>query len=423
MPLCVSCPVPLLRLACLGGQRSGPCSPLPGLGVLLRGASEVRRSPSPECLPTGRAVGVRYPLAVGAGGCGCGDPSPTPQRALLRAGFARCGGGLRVPGGGASCLSVGRPRSGALPPPTARPLGGLPGPLPTGYGCGGVRAWGAVPNPTARALAGWLCALWGRHEGAPGGRLLPGCGASGVGRSPTPDCPPSGRAAGAHYPLAVSSGMCGRGDPSPTPQRALLRAGFARCGGSTRAPGGGTSCLGVGRPGSGALQPPTARPLAVLPGPTTHWLWVRGCAGVGTRHQPHIARSCVLWGQLEGARGGRLLPACGASGVGRSPTPDCPPSGRAAGANYPLAVGAGGVRAWGPVSNPTARALCELALTPHGTRSCVLWGRLEGAEGGAPLAFVRGVRGWALSHPRQPALWAGCRGPLPTGCGCGGVRA
>ena len=39
----------------------------------------------------------------------------------------------------------------------------------------GVRAWGPVTNPKARALASWLCALWGRHEGARGGRLLPGC--------------------------------------------------------------------------------------------------------------------------------------------------------------------------------------------------------------------------------------------------------
>ena len=221
-------------------------------------------------------------------------------------------------------------------------LVGCRGPLPTGCGCGGMRAWGPVTNPTARAPASWLCALWGRHEGARGGRLLPGCGASGVGRSPTPDCPPSGRAAGATYPLAVGAGGCGRGDLSPTPQRALLRAGFARCGGGTEAPGGGTSCLGVGRPGSGALPPPTARPLGGLQGPTTHWLWLRGGAGVGTRHQPHSARSCVLWGRHEGARGGRLLPGCGASGVGRSPTPDCPPSGRAAGAHYPRAVAAGG---------------------------------------------------------------------------------
>ena len=111
--------------------------------------------------------------------------------------------------------------SGAPPPPTACPSGWLPGPtthwLRVG---GGVRAWGPVNNPTARLL----CALWQRHEGARGGRLLPGCGASGVGRSPTPDCPPSGRAARAHYPLAVGAGGCGRGDPSPTPQRALLRA-------------------------------------------------------------------------------------------------------------------------------------------------------------------------------------------------------
>ena len=237
------------------------------------GASGVGRSPTPDCPPSGRAAGDHYPLAVRLGGCGRGDTSPTPQRALLRAGFERCGGGMRVPGGG---------------------------------------------------------------------RLLPGCGASGVGCSPHPDCPPSGRAAGANYPLAVGAGECGRGDPSPTPERAPLRAGFARYGGSTRAPGGGASCLGVGRRRSGALLLPTARPLGGLPGPTTHWLWVRGVAGVGTRQQPHIALSCVLWGRHEGARGGRLLPGCGASGVGCSAIPDCLPSGRAAGAHYPLAVGAGG---------------------------------------------------------------------------------
>ena len=192
-----------------------------------------------------------------------------------------------------------------------------------------------------------------------GGRSSPGSPLPGLGlllrgvfevrRSPSPDCPPTGRAAGAHYPLAVGAGGCRRGDPSPTPQRALLRAGFARCGGGMRMPGGGASCLGVGRPGSGALPPPTARPLSGLLGPTTHWLWVRGGAGVGARHQTHSAHCCEL----------------------------------------PLrAVGAA-----------------------------------RGRPGGAPPARVWGVRGQALSLPRLPALWAGCRGPLPTGCGCGGVRA
>ena len=68
-----------------------------------------------------------------------------------------------------------------------------------------------------------------------------------------------------------------------------------------RVPGGGASCLGVGRPGSGALSPPAARPLGGLLWPTTHWLWVRGAAALGTRHQPNSARSCELAFHAVGA--------------------------------------------------------------------------------------------------------------------------
>ena len=81
VPLRMSCPGPLLRLACLGDGRSGPRFPPTWLGVvgvaegrpregclpLLRGATGVKRSPSPDCPPTARAVGVSYPRAVGAG--------------------------------------------------------------------------------------------------------------------------------------------------------------------------------------------------------------------------------------------------------------------------------------------------------------------------------------------------------------------
>ena len=420
-------------------------------------------------------AGCRGPLPTG---CGCGGPrawgpvtNPT-ARAL-----ACCGGGMRVPWGGASCLGVGRPGSGALPPPTARPLGGLPGPtthwlwvrggagvgtrhqphsarscelalravgaargrpggappawvwgvrgralshprlpalwagcggpLPTGCGCGGLRAWGPVTNPTARALGSWLCALWGRYEAARGGRLLPGCGASGVGRSPTPDCPPSGQAAGAHYQLAVGAVGCGRGDPSPNPQHALLRAGFARCRGGTRAPRGGASCLGVGLPGSGALPPPTARPLGGLPGPTTHWLWVRGGEGVGTRHQPHSARSCELAlhavGAARGCRGG--APLAWVWGVRGWALSHLRLPALWAGCSGPLPTGCqcGGVRAWGPVTNPTARALASWL--------CALWGRHKSARGGAPPASVWGVQGRALCHPRPPVLLSVRPGP------------
>ena len=268
----------------------------------------------------------------------------------------------------------------------------------------GVRAWGPVTNPTACAPACWLGALWGRHEGARGGRLLPGCEASGVGHCPTPD-PSAFRACG-RGPLPTGSGCrgCGRGDPSPTPQHALLRAGFARSGGGMRVPGGGASCLGVGRPGSGALPPPTIRPFGRAAGAHYPLAVGAGDAGVGTRHQPHSARSCGLAlravGAARGCPGGAPLAWV------------CSARGRALSRPRPLVLSGvrpgptthwqwlRGVGAWKPVTNPTARALASWL--------CALWGRHEGARGGAPLAWVWGVRDRALSHP-GPLVLSGVR--------------
>ena len=157
-------------------------------------------------------AGCWGPLPTGCGSVGvrAWGPVTSPQCALLRAGFARCGGGMRVHGGaplawvwGVQGRALSHPRLPAL-------WAGCRGPLPTGCGCGGVRAWGPVTNPTARALSSWLSAV-GAARGRPGGGLLPGCGASGVGRSPNPDCTPSGQAAGAHYTLAVGAGNAGVG--------------------------------------------------------------------------------------------------------------------------------------------------------------------------------------------------------------------
>ena len=303
----------------------------------------------------------------------------------------------------------------------------------------GKRSWGPVTNPTARALASWLCALWGRHVGAWGGRHLPGCGASAVGRSPTRDnssfrgCGPG--------PLPTGCGCrgCGSGDPSPTPQRALLQAGFARCGGGMRVPKEGTSCLGVGRPGSGALPPPTTHPFGRAAGAPYPLAVGEGAAGVGTRHQPHSTHSCELALRAGGAARGRpggsplawvwgvrgralphpralvfsgvrpgptthwlwargmrrgnrsptrqrallragfarcrglmRVPGGGASclGVGRPgsgalPPPTTGPFGRAAGAHYPLAVGAGGAGV-GTRHQPHSAHSCEPALRAVG---------------------------------------------------------
>ena len=71
------------------------------------------------------------------------------------------------------------------------------GPPPTGCGCGGCER--GDPSPTLeRALFGpGVAHHWGGLEGARGGRLLTRCRASGVWRSPTPNCPSLGRAAGA----------------------------------------------------------------------------------------------------------------------------------------------------------------------------------------------------------------------------------
>ena len=203
-------------------------------GCLLpgSGASGVGRTPIPD-ISSLQACG-RGPLATGCecGGCGRGDPSPTPQRALLRAGFARCGGGMKVPGG-------------------------------------------------RRLLRGW--------------------GASGVSSSPIPDLSSVRACSRGPLPAGCGCGGCGRGDPSPTPQRALLRAGFARCGGGMWVPGGGAFCPAVGRPGSGALPSPTSRPFRRAAG--AHWPLAvsAGGAGVGTRHRPHSARSCVLALRAVGA--------------------------------------------------------------------------------------------------------------------------
>ena len=204
-------------------------------------------------------------------------------------------------------------------------------------------------NHTARALASWLCALWGRHEDARGGASCLGVGRPGSGALPPPTARPLGGLLGPTTHWLWVRGDAGVGTRHQPHGARSFELALHAVGAARGRAGGGASCLGVGRPGSGALPPPTAHPRGGLPEPTTHWLWERGGAGVGTRHQP-TARAlagwlCALWGRHEGARGGRHLPGCGVSRVGRSSTPDCPPSGRAAGllcVCVPCLAGSGG---------------------------------------------------------------------------------
>ena len=224
LPLRVSCPGPLPRLACLGG--GAVRSRFPPTWLLLRGASEVRRSPSPDCRPLGGLLGsathVLWARVCGVGAQCC----PLGLHALWGLRAAGVVWWWGVPGGGVAChCCEGRLVSGAVPPPTARPLGGLPGP-PThwlwvrgGAGVGthhqphrarscelALRAvLGATKAPGAGAPPAWVCGVRGRalsHPRVPA--LSAGC------RGP--------------LPTGCGCGGCGRGDPSPPPQRALLRA-------------------------------------------------------------------------------------------------------------------------------------------------------------------------------------------------------
>ena len=85
--------------------------------------------------------------------------------------------------------------------------------------------------------------------------------------------------------------------------------------------------------------------------------------------------------------------------VRRSPSLNCPPTGRAVGVRHPHAVGAG-VWVWGPNTVSLACMPCG-GCVPRGW-----WGAVPGG-GGWSATVVRGVWCQALSLPQPPVLWGG----------------
>ena len=344
--------------------------------------------PPPAVRPLGRVAGVSRPACPGCGRCGRGDQAPAPQRAPLRAGVARCGGGGRAsPGGvpstivrGVWCQALSLPRPPGLwsgqpgfcdpcvpgavgagvrtqqRPHSVRPCGpallavGVADGRPWGgalHHCEGCLWSGAVPPPTARPLGGLLesathvllarvCWCWGptlspwpacpvgaacRGGGggpSPGGDACHCCeGRLVSGAVPPPAARPLERAAGVPRPVCPGCGRCGHGDPAPAPQRAPLRAGVAHCGGGRRAsPGGGATHHCEGRLRSGAVPPLTARPLGGLLGPPPTCCG-RGCVGVGAQNCSlglHALCGLRAAGMVGGCPRG-LWPATGVRGV------------------------------------------------------------------------------------------------------------
>ena len=202
--------------------------------------------PPPAARPLERAARVMRPVCPGCGRCGRVDPAPAPQRAPLRAGVARCGGGGRAsPGGvpstvvrGAWCQALsppGRPSSGAGSQGSATRVSRLRS----------MRACEPSTGPPACALASRRCSLWAWRKGVPREGAFHRCeGCLVSGAVPLPAARPLERAARVPRPVCPGCGRCGRVDPAPAPQRAPLRAGVARCGGG-----------GKGVPKGGCLQP------------------------------------------------------------------------------------------------------------------------------------------------------------------------
>ena len=307
-------------------------------------------------------LGLRAPRGVGAGVGTRHQPQSARSCELpLRA----VGAARECPGGGASCLGVGRPGSGALPPPTTRRFGRAAGAhyqLAVGARGAGV---GTRHQPQSARSCELALRCGGGMRAHGGGTSCLGVGRPGSGALPAPTTGPFGLAAGAHYPLAVGAGAAGV-ETRHQPQSARSSELALRAVGAARGRPGGAPLAWVWGVWGRTLSHP--RPLVLLgvqPGPTTHWLWVRGVRAWGPVTSPGARAPaswlCALWGRHEGARVGRLLPGCGASGVGRSPTPDHS-SFRACGRGpLPTGCGCGGAGV-GTRHEPQSARSCELAL-------------------------------------------------------------
>ena len=342
--------------------------------------------PPPAARPLERAARVPRPMCPGCGRCGRGDPAPAPQRAPLRAGDARCGGGGRAsPGGGGFHHCEGRLRSGTVPPPTARPLGGLLGSATHVLWARVCGCEGPTLSPLPACSVGAAC----RGDGggpSPGGVACHRCEWRLVSGAVTPPATPSlERAARVPRP---GCGRCGRGDPAPAPQRAPLRAGVARCGGGGRAsPGGGAFHHCEGRLRSGALPPPNARPLGGLLGSATHVLWARVCGSGGPTLSPWPA--CPVRAACRGydggpSPGGVACHRCeGRLVSGAVPLPAARPLERAARVLRPVCPGCGRCGRGDPAPGPQHAPLRAAVARCGGGR--------RASPGKVPSTVVRGV--------------------------------
>ena len=272
--------------------------------------------PPPAARPLERAARLPRPVCPRCGRCGRVNPASAPQRAPLRAGVVRCGGGGGAsPGGvpstvarGAWCQALSLPR----PPVLWCGQPGFRDPCVPGAVDAGV--WTQHRPHSVRPCRPALLAV-GVAEGRPRGGAFHRCeGRLVSGAVPPPAARPLERAVRVPRPVCPGCGRCGRVDPASAPQRVPLRAGVARCGGGGGAsPGGGVLSTVVRGAWCQALS---------LPRPPVLWSGQSGFrnprvpgavgADVGTQHRPHSVRLCgpalLAVGVAEGCPRGGCLP-------------------------------------------------------------------------------------------------------------------
>ena len=267
----------------------------------------------PVARPLERAARVPRPVCPGCGRCGRGDPAPAPQRAPLRAGVARCGGGGRASPGGVPATVVSGFWCQALSLPQPPVLwSGQPGFRDPVSRVRSVRAWGPSTGPTACALACRRCSLWGWRKGVPAGGAFHHCeGRLRSGAVPPPTARPLGGLLGSATHVLWAR-VFGCGGPTLSPWPACPVGAACRGGGGGPSRGGWPATVVRGALCQALSLP---RPSVLLSGqPGFRGPCVPGALGpgVGTQHRSHSVRPCgpalLAVGLAEGRPRGGCLP-------------------------------------------------------------------------------------------------------------------
>ena len=244
--------------------------------------------------------------------CGCGGPTLSPWPACPVGAACRGGGGGPSPGGGWPATVVRGVWCQALSLPKPPALGGgRPGFCdPSVPGAVGVSV-GTQHRPHSVRPCGPALLVWGWRKGVPGGGDFHHC--EGRLRSgavpPPPACPLGGLLGCATHVLWAR--VCGCGGPTLSPWLACPVRAACRGVGGGAVPGGGVACHRCeGRLVSGAVPPPTARPLERAARVPRHVCPGCGRCGRGDR-APAPQRAPLRAGVARCGGGGRASPGGG----------------------------------------------------------------------------------------------------------------